>query len=668
LDHEPVAGPVAEVVWRELRPILDEEIHRLPGKYRRPVVLHYLEGKTRRETARQLGWPEGTVAVRLARARDWMRRRLERRGLALSAGALAAALAQTGAAEAMPLTLAAATVKLAAGGITSAEIVALTEGVLRAMFVTKLKIAAGIIGVSLGIAVTGAGTASVLGVREAPAASAADDKPHAQAKPADAPATAPVAQALLLLKYPGPVYCCAFSPDGKLLAAGGSDKIVHLWEARSGKEIHQLLGARTAIKSVSFTPDNRTLAAGSDDPAVRVWDVGTGKQTVTLMHPATTRAAAFSPDGATLVTGSTNQEFSAWDGRTGRMLAKAVFPSGEIIAVACSPDGKMVATAGRAGTILLLDSVTARIFRQFQRNGQPVGAVAFSPDNRALATASEDGIVGLWDLATGKEQHRCTGHKGAVHAIAFTPGGKQLISAGADGTLIVWGTDSGKPLRRAVRHRGPVRTVAVSPDGRWIASGGNDGVLFVSALADLRDFQAKPVKLSAKQLDELWGELANADTGRGYQAVWTLIGGGKDAVAYLNNKVKPAEAARVPPDLARWIKELDDDSFAVREKASQQLAQAGPAADKAIRQALAAKPSLEARSRLNKLLKQRETGPVLSPDELRAVRAVDVLAQIGTPEARAILARLAKGAPESEITRQAAAAVDRQALRSVPNR
>jgi RNA polymerase sigma factor (sigma-70 family) len=136
---------------RDLQPLLHQELSRLPAAYREVIVLSDLEGKHRREIARHLGLPEGTVASRLARARAMLAGRLTRRGVALSVGTLAAVLSHDAASASMPPPLVSSTIQAAslfapgqaaANGVISAKVAALTGGVLRAMFLTKLRIAA----------------------------------------------------------------------------------------------------------------------------------------------------------------------------------------------------------------------------------------------------------------------------------------------------------------------------------------------------------------------------------------------------------------------------------------------------------------------------------------------------------------------------------------------
>jgi RNA polymerase sigma factor (sigma-70 family) len=139
-DERTVADPADDVSWREVKGVLDEELGRLPEKYRAPLLLCYLEGLTQDEAARRLGWKRGVLRGRLDRGRQRLRQRLERRGLGLSAALLGAALG--GPVTAAPAALAVAAVGAAAGAPLSVNVVALTEGVLRAMLMTKLKLLA----------------------------------------------------------------------------------------------------------------------------------------------------------------------------------------------------------------------------------------------------------------------------------------------------------------------------------------------------------------------------------------------------------------------------------------------------------------------------------------------------------------------------------------------
>jgi RNA polymerase sigma factor (sigma-70 family) len=154
----PGADPRREADWRDLRPVLDEEIARLPEKYRLPLILCYLEGKTNAQAAQQVGCPRETLATRLARGREQLRHRLTRRGLGLSAALLTTLLSGNTAPAAVPPALAGLTLQAALTGaagtaaltaaVISARVAALTRGVLTTMWLTKLKV-----GVALFLAV-----------------------------------------------------------------------------------------------------------------------------------------------------------------------------------------------------------------------------------------------------------------------------------------------------------------------------------------------------------------------------------------------------------------------------------------------------------------------------------------------------------------------------------
>jgi RNA polymerase sigma factor (sigma-70 family) len=146
----------------DLHDLLDQELSRLPCKYRNVILLCDLGGRTRKEAARQLGVPEGTVAGRLARARVMIARRLTKLGLSLSGGTLAAVLSEGSAPGCLPASVVNSTIKIATSvaagqataGMVSVKVAALTEGVIKAMLMTKLKTATGmllVLGVGIGL-------------------------------------------------------------------------------------------------------------------------------------------------------------------------------------------------------------------------------------------------------------------------------------------------------------------------------------------------------------------------------------------------------------------------------------------------------------------------------------------------------------------------------------
>jgi RNA polymerase sigma factor (sigma-70 family) len=167
LTHPVAAEPEGSAEWSDVRPVLDQELSRLPTKYRLPIVLCYFEGKTFEEAARQLGWPPGTVSGRIARAKELLRVRLTRRGVTLSAAALAGLFADRSLVASVPARLIGqlslnasrlATIK-ATMVVMPASVAALTEGVLRAMFMSKMRIVAVLV-LTLAVIGTGGGVAT----------------------------------------------------------------------------------------------------------------------------------------------------------------------------------------------------------------------------------------------------------------------------------------------------------------------------------------------------------------------------------------------------------------------------------------------------------------------------------------------------------------------------
>jgi RNA polymerase sigma factor (sigma-70 family) len=165
--------PTEDAVWRDLRPVLDEEVDRLPARYRVPFVLCYVAGRTNAEAARQLGCSRGTIATRLARARERLRRRLTGRGVVLSAGLAGALLSERLRAEPLSIALQRATVRAAsrfaagetiAAGAVSARAAFWAEGVARIMLMNKVKIFAtgvlAIVFIAVGVGAVRKGTAA----------------------------------------------------------------------------------------------------------------------------------------------------------------------------------------------------------------------------------------------------------------------------------------------------------------------------------------------------------------------------------------------------------------------------------------------------------------------------------------------------------------------------
>jgi predicted NACHT family NTPase len=442
----------------------------------------------------------------------------------------------------------------------------------------------------------------------------------------------------------------ALAPDGRTLATGSWDTTVRLWDRHTRRELRSLAGHGAGVRCLAFSPDGKRLASGGSG-AIVLWDPRSAK----VLKRITTGdndgfGLAFSPDGRTLAAGNGDGSVRLWDSTSGARRADLKgHAKGPVYTVAFSPDGKLLASGALDSTVCLWDPATGKLLRRLTGHGGWVLGVAFSPGGEVLASAGshDDPTVRLWEVATGREVGRLAGHKAGLTGLAFSPDGRALASASWDRTVRVW-----EVLTRRERcsFLGPERPVGVafSLDGRVVASGGADTT---ALLWDVTGGAAG----SRRGLEALWADLARPDAGVASRAMWALASAPR-AVPFLRARLRPV----VPADrarTARLLAELDDDYFKVREKAERELAGLGEGAESALREALKGKPGLEVRSRIERLLDRLD--PAKSPERLRALRAVEALEHAGTPEALKLLARLAEGAPEARLTREARASCQR---------
>jgi len=172
-----------------------------------------------------------------------------------------------------------------------------------------------------------------------------------------------------------------------------------------------------------------------------------------------------------------------------------------------------------------------------------------------------------------------------------------------------------------------------------------------------------PAAFSGPELEALWSDLGSGSTPRGHRAYWKLVLAPQPRLAFLKGRLAVVPKVE-PAQIARWIADLQNDRFEVRQKATESLARIEQLAKPALRRALAARPSLEVCQRLDRLLDRLD--PARSGDRQRTLWCVEILERVGSAEAAAVLRELAGGAKEARLTIDAQAALDRLAGRSTP--
>lgn len=307
---------------------------------------------------------------------------------------------------------------------------------------------------------------------------------------------ASVRRKAVLVGQKGQVEELAFSPNGQMLAAGGSrDNAARLWSLPDARLIATLAGHDGRVARLSFSPDGETLESGSFEKTIRLWNIPSGRLKAAIEHEEFVFSVAFSPDSRTVATASLNDlSVMLWDAETGRSKAMLSHPkpyryaSNSVDAVLFSLDGKTLITSSNR-TVYLWNVATAQIksklidpeviiydgFKKLKgfSHGDTIYSMVISGDGRTLATGSRDGTAKLWDMSSGELRATLKGHKGRVHRLAFSPDGRTLATGSDDKTARLWGVVTGQ-LQATLKHRGTVWSLSFSSDSRIIATGSDN--------------------------------------------------------------------------------------------------------------------------------------------------------------------------------------------------
>ena len=469
--------------------------------------------------------------------------------------------------------------------------------------------------------------------------------------------------------HAGGIASIHFSADGKLLASGGGDRMIRVWDVASAKQIHAWEGPTSFTCAVRFAPGGRVLAAagyetGTGNP-IYLYDLGTGKELPRLAgHPTGgVRRLLFSRDGKQLLSAGFDGTVRAWDMTTGKQTRLIQVETGTVYGVALSRDGKTLATAGREG-LRLWDLASGKDQPREEMNGHNCVAVTFSPDGKMVASG-DSSCVKFWEVATGKVVNTLRGYQGELSQLVFSRDGRTLYTASYDRAIRVWEVRTGRLVTETEGHTGWVWGLALAPDEKTLASCSVDTKLLCWDLAGLGRPAGTQLHLSARQLESHFTQLASNDAGTAYRAVCALAGDPDNSLPLLKKRL-PATSGKgvTTTQIARMVRDLDSDEWRIREKASTDLEKVGARTLPLLKKTLGHPPSLEVRRRIERLL--RRIDPTEMPaEELVALRGVQVLEYMGTPGARKLLEHLARSGTGLRLTEEASEAVQRLARKSM---
>ncbi|QDU96069.1 WD40 repeat domain-containing protein [Lignipirellula cremea] len=463
----------------------------------------------------------------------------------------------------------------------------------------------------------------------------------------------------------------AYSPDGKFLASLHEDRQVRVWRTETGRVEYTLAPHRQALTALEFSPqgDRLLTAAAGPEESVSIWDAPTGKLLTKLAVSHQGATAARFIDGGKQVACLSPQGGGWFDSATGEQVRKSVAETGPI---AISPDGKSVVR-------LLTNPMRLQVEEIFDQEAvsimlsagvQGPAVVDFSPYDGERLLIGKRGQpdcmlyrVYEYNGDVALDYAPLEGHEKQVQGSAFSADNLWVATASSDHTVRIWERLTMRPAAVISLDELEPTAAAFSPGGGRLAVGFQDGgILLWEVRRTLFPAPTEITEPTPEQMAGWWFDMASDEPAHAFKAVGAFCSHPAAAAKYFTGQLDFLKAGAAEADLQRWIRELDDNEFAVRQAADENLSDLRPGIDLVLRAALEKSTSAEPRNRLRQMLAApMSQGDLDDAQRLQLMRCVLALETM-SPAGRALLTRIAAVHPQPEAAAAAGAALERNVL------
>jgi WD40 repeat protein len=271
-----------------------------------------------------------------------------------------------------------------------------------------------------------------------------------------------------LVGHTGPVFSSDFSPDGKIVATGGNDREIRLWNLERRETIGKLEAPNGTIRSLRFASDGTLMSAGWF--SVDLWDVSKGRRTKSMSIPMASECSTISADGSRAAAGFIDGVVQVWDLAPGEGNLRVTDGQEGRMCSTLSPDGRLLATGDSSGVLRLWDALNGRRLADVPAAKGRIRTIQFSPDGRRLATGSDDDEAMIWDLSTGKRGQTWDSFSSlSSESLAFSPDGHWLAVPRRDFSIVLVPVDGVGDEKRIGPIGSEIISVTFDPSGRKLA-------------------------------------------------------------------------------------------------------------------------------------------------------------------------------------------------------